>query len=197
MLTLRARRDAFDDGDDGDLCRALAASLGEHSHQTWAPQQAAAAGAGLEEDDDAALARAIAASREEEPAAVRRKFEDEASKGGTPVAEPSGADIAITGGAATDAAGTDDVLTVVPEEPAADAAGVVTLAFRLPSGGRVTRRFVQSDTLDHLAHVLRRVAGVAMDKHRLAHGYPPTVLEPGSKTLAEAGLVDKSVINVL
>jgi Ataxin-3 len=171
MLTLRPRRDVFDAGDDEDLRRAMAASLGEDHHSARGQSGAAAA-----EDEDAELARAIAASLDEEPSAIRRRID---------------APIAI----ATAAAAPDD--TLLPNEPPADADGVWTLAFRLPEAGRLTRRFYASDTLASVAAFLGKAAGIAMAQHRLIHGHPPVELLDPAQTLLDAQLQDRSVISVL
>ncbi len=180
MLTLRPRHDAFDDGDDEDLRRALAASLGEVDSADWAAPRTQPTRPRLSEDDE--LARAIAASLQDEPrpepapsrAAVR------------PVQPPAAAPPAAFAEAAT---------APLPDEPASDAPGVLQLALRLPSGQRVMRRFLPSDTLVTVATVVE-AHGVRMATHRLASGFPPAVLAPPSARLADLELQSQSTILV-
>jgi hypothetical protein len=49
----------------------------------------------------------------------------------------------------------DQAMLELRDEPAAGADGVVELAFRLPTGGRLSRRFLSSDTMDFVFMFLR------------------------------------------
>lgn len=168
-LTLRAPRDAYDQGDDDELRRALAASLGEDGAPAVAHSRGAAARQSMTEDEE--LARAIASSLEDEPAAKRHEPTRSA-----PAARKASHEL--------------------PAEPAADAYGVLQLALRLPLGSRVARRFLPSDTLA-LVLALAESHGVDMATHRLASGFPPAELRAaGTATLAELKLEDKSCILV-
>ena len=168
VLTLRPRRDAHDDGDDEDLRRAMAASLGEAHPPPWPPQGGSAPAA----DEDAMLARAIAASLEDENPASRRRLNTPKK---APLEQPA----------------------VVLDEPASDAAGALTLAFRLPGGSRLTRRFLPSDALAAVAATLQSLSGCSMSAHRMTHGHPPTALEDWAQTLEEAQLPDRTVVSIV
>ena len=179
-LTLRAWGGADDEGDDPELARALAASLGE-SDVGWA---AAGAPALHREhppspiDEDEALARAIAASLDE-PVAKRRSAEASTPAEDAPMTMPAAP--------ATPAE--------LPREPAADEAGAMQLALRLPNGTRVMRRFLATDTAAGVAAVAS-AAGFDMQRHVLTSGFPPRELSPREATLAALGVGDKALINV-
>jgi ataxin-3 len=197
VLTLRPRRDALDDGDDDDLRRAMAASLGEAHAPSWLPQggtsppgdeddlrRAMAASlseaqapswppqGGTSPPADEDLARAIAASLEDENPALRRRLNSPPQKA-------------------------EQLVEPVPDEPAGDAAGALTLAFRLPGGSRLTRRFLASESLAAVAATLQSVSGVDMASHRMTHGHPPATLDDLALTLEEVQLPDRTVVNII
>ena len=117
------------------------------------------------------LARAIAASLEDENPASRRRLNSPPQKAEQPA--------------------------VVLDEPASDAAGALTLAFRLPGGSRLTRRFLPSDALAAVAATLQSLSGCPMSAHRMTHGHPPTALEDWAQTLEEAQLPDRTVVSIV
>jgi len=178
-LTLRAWGGANDAGDDPELARALAASLGE-ADVGWA------AGAPVRQrehapspvDEDEALARAIAASLDE-PEAKRRSAEASTPAEAAPPPVPA----------------TPATPAELPREPAADEAGALQLALRLPNGTRMMRRFLATDTAAGVAAVAS-AAGFDMQRHVLTSGFPPRELSPRDATLAALGVGDKALINV-
>ena len=174
-LTLRAWGGGDDAGDDPELAQALAASLGE-AGAGWA-------GGALSRqhhervpapvDEDEALARAIAASLDEREPKRR------------PVAVPAEAPPPVAPAAPAP----------LPREPAADEAGAIQLALRLPNGTRTMRYFLATDTAEAVAAVAA-AAGVDMQRHLLTSGFPPRELSPRDATLAALGVSDKALISV-
>jgi ataxin-3 len=220
-LTLRAWDGGAQDGEDAELRRALAASLGEdtdaHAHAHGASGASARSPIRLDgtgaEGEDAALARAIAASLDEPrpkrhlpsppPPPPQQSQEDDgmdpelaaalaASMADTqqPATQPASQPVA-------DAAPAEpaDALPLPPREPDAGEAGCLQLALRLPSGARLTRRFLGSDTLAAVAAVAA-AAGADMRCAALTAGYPPRALAPLTATLAELGVTPNSVLSV-
>lgn len=120
------------------------------------------------------LARAIAASLEDENPALRRRLNSPPQQ-----------------------ASSRQVIEPVPDEPASDAAGALTLAFRLPGGSRLTRRFLASDSLATVAATLQSVAGVDMATHRMTHGHPPAALDDLALTLEGVQLPDRTVVTIV
>jgi hypothetical protein len=195
-LTLRPRRDAFDEGDDEELRRALAASLGE-SADGWAARigglpAASSGGSGGTVDEDAELAAAIAASLGEEPRAKRH--EPAALRAHVAPAPPLPLPQEPPCVSRTlPPPLPPPPLPEAPEEPPSDAPGVLLLLLRLPNGERLSRRFQPTDTLAAIWAVLA-AGGVARRSHRLAAGYPPKPLVGGDQqTLAELGIATQSV----
>jgi hypothetical protein len=88
----------------------------------------------------------------------------------------------------------------VPEEPAEGAEGVVTVAFRLPSGGRLSRRFSSSDNVAVLqAWVSQQLLqGGEMRQGQqvvLSTQFPKKQLQP-EQELSAAGVEDRSMLSV-
>lgn len=74
--------------------------------------------------------------------------------------------------------------------------GVVSLAFRLPSGDRMTRRFVDSATVSDLERFIKAKTRLDVTVNCLAVAFPPRALSDASMSLAEAGIADKDVLTV-
>ena len=202
QLTLRGWRGAQDDGDDPELRRALEASLGEHA-DGWAQHSGAAPSRRdvLSGDEDEALARAIAASLDE-PQAKRHAPRFDLARDGDADEDPElaaalAASVAAVPSVATPPSEAEAGHTTPPREPDASEPGATQLALRLPSGARIMRRFLATDTLVGVAAVLQHAHGVDMRAHVLTSGFPPRALAPPSATLAELGLANaSSLINV-
>ena len=152
---------------DADLDAAIAASLAD-------------AGAGFNDSGDA-LERAIAASLEN----VDRV--------------DAATEAAIAASLAEDRTSTkrsfEEDTTPIEDEPDVGE-GVVSLAFRLPSGNRMTRRFVDSATVSDLERFIKAKTRLDVTVNCLAVAFPPRALSDASMSLAEAGIADKDVLTV-
>lgn len=138
------------------------------------------------DDEDPELAAALAASL-----ADRRG-------GGAPAAPPSGgedAELARAIAASLAEARPAAPAELVPAEPAPGAPGALEVALRLPTGGRLVRRFDGSATVGGvLAFVGSQ--GVDVQGMVLATAFPRATLDDRSRTLAALGVADKSVLSV-
>jgi ataxin-3 len=219
QLTLRGWGGANDDGEDPELRRALAASMGEVA-DGWTADRSDGGGAGAAyarspvgvksgaEDEDEALARAIAASLDEPQAKRRERVLPSAPLPALDEADPelaaalaaSLADAAPAAAAPvaanTGVAAASAAPPALPREPDASEPGALQLALRLPSGLRATRFFLGSDTLADVAAVVQLVHGVDMHAHALTAGFPPRALAPPTATLTELGVTHKSVVSI-
>jgi ataxin-3 len=92
----------------------------------------------------------------------------------------------------------------VPEEPAEGVDGAVTVAFRLPSGGRLSRRFSSRDSVAVLqAWVAQQLLQGGTTTHRMRQGqkvvlstqFPKKQLQP-EQELSAAGVEDRSMLSV-
>lgn len=91
----------------------------------------------------------------------------------------------------------DDPGTVIKEEPGIGA-GVLSLAFRLPNGERVTRRFESSACVRDVERFIEGLsAHIDMGKNCLAVAFPPRTLNEPSASLLEAGVSDKDTLTIL
>ena len=89
----------------------------------------------------------------------------------------------------------------VPEEPAEGVDGVLTVAFRLPTGSRLSRRF---STADSVAVVTAYVAQQMRASGELTAGqrvvlstqFPKKVLQQLDQQLDAAGVEDRSILTV-
>ena len=83
----------------------------------------------------------------------------------------------------------------LPPEPPATDSEAVSVAIRLPAGGRYSRRFLRTDTLQAVFDFVDVQSGgnVLSGTYSLATSYPRRVLRDGAagQTLAEAGLTAK------
>jgi FAS-associated factor 2 len=89
----------------------------------------------------------------------------------------------------------------VPEEPAEGADGVLTIAFRLPSGSRLSRRFHKADSVAVLAAYTTQqmsASGELAARQRvvLSTQFPKKVLEDAEQLLDAAGVEDRSILTV-
>jgi hypothetical protein len=84
-----------------------------------------------------------------------------------------------------------EAAAALPPEPAPSEPHCTCL-FRLPDGGRLTRRFAPGDAIAALFAYVDSEGGGGLwpGKYRLVSSYPRRVIEPasGSQTLADAGL---------
>lgn len=89
----------------------------------------------------------------------------------------------------------------IPEEPAEGSEGVLTVAFRLPSGSRLSRRFSASDSVGVTAAYAAQqmAANGELPKGKrvvLSTQFPKKVLEDGEQQLEAAGVEDRSILTV-
>jgi hypothetical protein len=89
----------------------------------------------------------------------------------------------------------------VPEEPAEGAADALLLAFRLPSGARLSRRFARSHSIAQVAafvarHMRESGELGAGGRVQLATQFPKVTLSDGDAVLSEAGVQDKDILTV-
>eukprot|EP00980_Cylindrotheca_fusiformis_P030211 scaffold24535_cov186-Cylindrotheca_fusiformis.AAC.5 len=89
---------------------------------------------------------------------------------------------------------TKKVVELTPE-PAADAAGVVRIQFRLPSGDRCVRRFLASDPVEMISLFVEDVSKDGQGRRaELRFGFPPRDLQTVvDKTIGEASLNGESI----
>eukprot|EP00879_Flechtneria_rotunda_P011637 GHRR01012156.1.p1 GENE.GHRR01012156.1~~GHRR01012156.1.p1 ORF type:complete len:518 (+),score=186.72 GHRR01012156.1:322-1875(+) len=92
-------------------------------------------------------------------------------------------------------------LPPVPDEPADGAEGSVTVAFRLPTGARLSRRFSKADTLGALqafvAHELQQSGQMRPGQQvQLFSQFPRQLLDQDESELAAAGIEDRSMLSV-
>lgn len=83
-----------------------------------------------------------------------------------------------------------------PSTSAPGGSGEVELAFRLPSGARVSERFSAAAPVSLLYQYLQSSHQLDPATHLLACSYPRKALSDPSQTLAEAGLTCAQLINV-
>lgn len=89
----------------------------------------------------------------------------------------------------------------VPAEPAEGAEGVLTVAFRLPSGSRLSRRFNKADSVAvAAAYVAQQMAAsgelAAGKRVVLSTQFPKKVLQDVEQQLDAAGIEDRSILTV-
>ncbi|KAG2441276.1 hypothetical protein HYH02_010117 [Chlamydomonas schloesseri] len=146
-------------------------------------------GLGEFEDEDPELAMAIAASLADQPAGAAGAGPAAGADGRPGVA-------AAAGGAAQPPPPEPEPLVVeLPPEPEEGAEGAIELAFRLPSGGRVSRRFLASQPAACLATYLAQQLGVAPGRVAVATQFPRKELTLGADTpLSELGLTHRTML---
>ncbi|KAG2423851.1 hypothetical protein HXX76_015011 [Chlamydomonas incerta] len=203
------------DDDDADLAAAIAASLHQSGAAGAGPgpgSLAAAAGGGggpagpglgapagdaalghghgLEEfeDEDPELAMAIAAS-----------LADQAGPAGAAAGEAhagAGPGTAAAGGSGGQAALEPETPAVeLLPEPEEGAEGAIELAFRLPSGGRCSRRFLTSQPAACVAAYLAPQLGVPPGRVVVATQFPRKELQLGADTpLSDLGLTHRTML---
>lgn len=89
----------------------------------------------------------------------------------------------------------------VPEEPAEGTEGVLTVAFRLPSGSRLSRRFSKADSVAVLAAYVEqqmRASGELAGTRGvvLSTQFPKKALQELDQSLEAAGIEDRSILTV-
>lgn len=92
-------------------------------------------------------------------------------------------------------ASASDILPPLTAEPADGTDGAVRIQFRLPSGGRAVRRFLQSDPVKMLyAYVVDEAKDGQGRKLELRFGFPPKDLEMvADETVGEASLAGENI----
>lgn len=162
--------------DDAELQAAIAASLGG----------AGGGGGGGGHDDE--LARALVASLASAPPPEGVKDSADADLAAAIAA--SLADPVHGGGGQAMAA------ILVPDEPGAGEPGTVMLAFRVPSGARLQRRFRDGDSIGGVVAYVATVSGIDMSRHVLTTAFPRRQLRELGMTLKDAGVKDKEALSV-
>lgn len=85
----------------------------------------------------------------------------------------------------------------VPTEPPAGSPGVTELMIRLPNGGRLQRRFQETDTLAGVAaFVDANAEGLPGEDYDLVTPFPRKVFSDLGLTLADAGISGRAVVMV-
>lgn len=89
----------------------------------------------------------------------------------------------------------------MPEEPAEGAEGILTVAFRLPSGSRLSRRFHKADSVAVLAaYTTQQMSAsgelAARQRVMLSTQFPRKVLEDADQQIDAAGVQDRSILTV-
>lgn len=90
----------------------------------------------------------------------------------------------------------------VPDEPEEGSEGALTVGFRLPSGGRLLRRFHKADTVSALAafvaHHLATQGELGARQHvELSTQFPAKIFSHDMQDRLEAvGIEDRSMLNV-
>lgn len=160
--------------EDAELQAAIAASLGGGDTVAGTvpgggrrPFLGVSTDGGL---DDADVARAIAASLE----------------------PPTGP--APPTGSAPDSEPVRGTRWAVPEEPGEHEG--IALAFRVPGGGRLQRRFRATDAVGSAEAWLAGEAGIDFNRHSLTVAFPRRRLTDPGATLGECGVGDKTALSV-
>ena len=120
--------------------------------------------------DDADVARAVAASLEPPPTGPAPLT------GSAPDSEPV------------------PTRWAVPEEPGEHEG--IALAFRIPGGGRLQRRFRATDAVGAAEAWLAGEAGIDFARHSLTVAFPRRRLTDRGATLGECGVGDKTALSV-
>ncbi|KIY96965.1 Ataxin-3 [Monoraphidium neglectum] len=154
---------------------------------------------GVEDDEDYDLAAALAASMEDQQA------HGGGGGDGTDGAGTAAAAAAVEGAPSQSAAGAAEPVVAVPDEPEEGAVGVLTIALRLHDRV-VTRRWRATDTVDQLRAFAALQLGATAPRGGLAGGggsqvalstqFPRRTLEDGAAALGDAGVEDRSLLNV-
>ncbi|KAF8068390.1 Ataxin-3-like protein [Scenedesmus sp. PABB004] len=212
--------------DDPELAAALAASMQDHpgggasssgglSYAAVARQAAAGGGgaggggaggggglgSGGFEDDDPELAAALAASLEEHHAASQQQQEQPEQEREQQQQQQEQQQREQQQQQQQQQEEERQAAAVeVPDEPDEGAEGAVSLAFRLPSGDRLSRRFRRGETVAVAAAWVCRelvASGQARPGQRveLSTSFPKRALPPGDE-LGAAGVEDRSVLGV-
>ncbi len=83
-------------------------------------------------------------------------------------------------------------------EPAADAQEIVQITFRIPSGQRVSRRFLASDTMKTLFNYIRTLENLGFENSLASFEVftllPKKIFEESDLTLKEVGIYPKPSI---
>jgi hypothetical protein len=168
---------------------AAAAAGGPGQHPTGPPSvDGSWQMVGGEDEEDPELAQALALSMEEAQRAAGSQPQTQgtpppggsSSRQATPAAEQQQQADASSGAGATPPPPPAAPLVAVPEEPPEGGEGVLSLALRLPSGLRCTRRFLVQHTVGEVAAYAAQEAGL-LGSHRvsLSTAFPVQVRWPG------------------
>ncbi|ACO67184.1 ataxin-3 [Micromonas commoda] len=159
--------------EDAELQAAIAASLGGGNMRAEGAGGGVPSGGVPSTDgglDDADVARAIAAS-----------LEPNHHPSPHPPSDPDPTPVPTAAWA-------------VPEEPGVNEG--IALAFRVPGGGRLQRRFRTTDAVGALEAWLGREAGIDFAVHSLTVAFPRRRLTDRGSTLGECGVGDKTALSV-
>jgi ataxin-3 len=154
--------------------------------------------------DDAELQAAIAASLGHgrpggggAGAGKRDSTEDMAKASGASAAgADADADLAAAIAASLAQSTPPPQMAPVPDEPAVGDPAAVTLAVRVPSGRRVSRRFRDVDAVAAVAAYVAAETGVDMSRHVLVAAFPRRPLSDLRCALKDAGVKDKEALSV-
>lgn len=88
--------------------------------------------------------------------------------------------------------------SILPEPPISDPSAC-EIAFRLPSGKRITRRFSNKTNIQILYNYIETLEdnGLDQSKFEISQAVPKKVYSDMNKTLEEEGLAPKSAIQVV
>jgi hypothetical protein len=87
-----------------------------------------------------------------------------------------------------------DVARFAEEPDAGD--GIVSLAFRLPDGDRIARRFACASSIADVEKWLEVAKRLDMRSNCLALAFPPRALADASTSIRDAGITDREVLAV-
>lgn len=184
-----------DAAEDEELRQALAASMSEHRANIGS----------VESDADADLHAAIAASlvdagiTDDDAGDVWERAIAESLKDEN---DTKSIEAAIAASLQHERVGVkrnfeEDPAPLIEEEPDVGL-GVLSLAFRLPNGERVVRRFKSSACVGDVERFIESLsAQIDMGKNCLAVAFPPRTLNEASASLLEAGVSDKDTLTIL
>jgi FAS-associated factor 2 len=88
---------------------------------------------------------------------------------------------------------------LLPPEPEKGTAGSTHLAIRLPSGSRLERRFMKTDTLQTIRDFIEskvNETGFEADQYTISSAFPRKTFTDSSVTLEEAGLIPQALLHI-